>query len=225
MSCWKPVQGEAMRVTALDSCGAPLAGVASVLSTDAFISVSLSPQYEDGAETTRKAANGKLLLQHRAIDELKEVTAEIQLIGVNPDLVGLLTRQEVLLDHAGDAIGNDYADSLPSNFALELWSNIAEAECVDASEQPYGYLLIPFLNGGRIGDLAVNGEAIDLTITSRTKKGSAWGIGPHNVQAADATGTAGKLLVPVGPKTHFRMFKTTIAPPAVACDPTALVLA
>jgi hypothetical protein len=77
----------------------------------------------------------------------------------------------------------------------------------------FGYLLLPCLQGGVIGDFTIENAAITFTVTgANTKDGNGWGSGPYDV-VADAGGTAGPLPSPLDPDDHLYVSFTTVAPP------------
>ena len=55
-SCYQTIRGQAMRLTAVDACGAPIIGLKSVVTSDGFISIKYTLDYEDGEDTTQKNA-------------------------------------------------------------------------------------------------------------------------------------------------------------------------
>lgn len=226
--CWGSIQGEVARLTRVNSCGVPIIGPASTLVFDGFISVELSFEYEDGEETSQKNAAGRLCQQYKARDQFKYVTADISLCGVNPDAFEMTTGNDAVLnadgDNVGFTIGEDAEDAF---FALELWSNISDAECGLAS-QPYGYFLMPFFSAAKPGGVTIEEALANFTLSATTKRNNAWGAGPYDVMNS-ALGAApavpSGLLVPLSPKKHFFTSLTTIAPPAVPEECGAVALA
>lgn len=230
-NCWPSIRGLAMRVTKVDACGNPVAGPKSSLISDGFISISLSPQYEDGEETRTKNAAGLICINDKADDQLVRFEVEASLCGVNPDLFTLVTGQAVVLNAAGDAVGNRFSGTtISTGYALEVWTDIPSAAC-ESGDQPFGYFLLPFLKGGRIGDFTIEEAAANFTLTSSTRQGSGWGVGPYDVVMNEGAGAGpavpGPLVEAIGSKDHFHMEQTTVAPPTVTadCAAKALVLA
>jgi hypothetical protein len=97
-----------------------------------------------------------------------------------------------------------------NGFSLEVWSGVANAQ--DA----WGYFLLPYCYGGKLGDFTIENGAANFTVTTTTRENSAWGTGPYNVINTSTTGTStpGKLLQAIGSRDHLHMERTTIAPPA-----------
>jgi hypothetical protein len=219
--CFTPIRGKRLRVTRLDSCGnPPVAGAeCGVVSTDGFISVSLSSEVEAGTEIITRKADGSLCVNERTADSFKRFTVEIQFCNVDPDLYELVTNANPYADYnaqvAGFTIGEGAVDA---TFALELWTGLTGAGCAPGAEEASGYLLLPFVNAGVLGDLEINGEAaIEFSLTGAfTKGGNAWGVGPYPV-VADTGGEPAVLPTALDPLDHLLLMETGIAPPPAAC--------
>lgn len=194
--CFAPMLGKRIRVTTLDECGAlPAVGTPNaVLSTDGFISVNLSAEVEDGVEIITKKADGTLCVNEKRANSFKRFNVEMELCGVNPSLLSMTTNAEVYLDWASNAAGFTVPEgTIAKWFALELWTGISGAVCVPGSESASGYMLLPFVAGGVLGDLTIDGEnAVSFTLTGAyTKGGNGWGVGPFDVLAT--TGSAAEV--------------------------------
>lgn len=85
------------------------------------------------------------------------------------------------------------------------------------SGRNYGYLA--FLGTEFTADgLTVNAQPSTFAFTGITAAPKQWGRGPYNVAGTDASGTAGRLLVPFYDEdddNHIVLFRTPVAPPAV----------
>lgn len=213
-----------MRATKVDNCGKPVLSACSQVVTDGFISVALSPEVEDGEETTVKKANGTLCISDQGCPTLKWITAEITFCQVDPDLFSFFTGYDLVLDFAGKSVGNRVASAVQcdAGVALELWSDVPGQVCTTAGGKSYGYFLLPWLINGIVGDFTIENDALNLVITARTQVGGQWGVGPYDVDAIDALNTAGPLLTPIGPTDHLDMHLSTVAPPAAVCGCQAL---
>lgn len=181
--CFIPVLGKRIRVTPLDSCGALISG-GKYVATDGFISVSLSSEIEDGTEIITKKASGALCVNEKYADSFKRFTVEIEFCGVNPSLLALVTNAKAYNDYAGDAAGFTVAEGAINKwFALELWTGMSGVACAPGAEEASGYILLPFVTAGVLGDITVDGEnAVTFTLTgAATKGGNQWGRGPYSV--------------------------------------------
>lgn len=220
--CFSLIRGRALRVTRLDGCGVPVPGPDSVVTSKGFISVALTANTEEGEPISVPNANGDICISDTPAPKFTGYGVEINLCGVDPNLVNLLTGQPLVYDDAStpEAVGfrvNTGVDLDSSGFSLELWSGVPAAQCEPGSGQSFGYLLIPFLKGGVFGDFTVENAAVNFTITgAQSKDGSGWGTGPFNV-VKDGSGDDSPLLEPIGAKDHLHVQVTQVAPPEAGC--------
>lgn len=224
--CFAPLLGKRIRVTRLNECGAyPAPGTTdSVIATDGFISVSLSSEIEEGTEIITKKASGALCVNEKLADSFKRFTVEIEFCGVNPSLFSMVTNADPYQDYAGDDAGFVIGEGeIDSFFALELWTGISGLACEPGVEEASGYLLLPFLVGGVLGDLEINSDdAISFTVSGAyTKGGNAWGVGPYDVLRDESTppGVDAPLPTALDPLDHLLLIDTGVAPPPSSCDP------
>lgn len=221
--CFIPLLGKRLRVTELDSCGAVLPD-ANQLSTDGFITVNLSSEVEDGAEIIVKKASGALCVNERMASSFKRFNVEIEFCGVNPSLLSMVANATPYQDYAGDDAGFTVSEGeLKKWFSLELWTGLSGIACAPGAEEASGYILLPFVVGGVLGDIAIDGEnAVTFSLTGAvTKGGNTWGVGPYDV-LLDATvppGAPAPLPTPLDPYDHLLLIDTALAPPPEACDP------
>jgi len=221
-TCWPSIRGRAMRITRLNACGVPVVGLKSVIVSGGFVSVSMSPQYEDGEQTRKKNAAGELCVVDPGVPALAQIDTEIAFCDVNPDIWNVVTGQPLVLDGDSTAVGIRVGESVQSAWALEVWTDISGVAC--GATPMYGYFLLPFLFNGRLGDFTIEEAAMDLTLSSSTKRGSGWGVGPYDV-VLDALDAPGPLLTAIGPKDHMHLQATTVAPPTIPADCGATELA
>lgn len=184
--CFTPLLGKRLRVTTLDECGNYPASSTpdSNLATDGFITVSLSSEVEDGAEIITKKADGSLCVNEKFADSFKRFTVGMEFCGVNPSLMAMISNAEPYNDYAGDVAGFTVPEGvIDKQFAFELWTGMAGAVCVPGADSAGGYLLLPFVQGGVLGDIEVTGEdAVNFSLTGAyTKGGNAWDVGPYDV--------------------------------------------
>lgn len=231
--CWASVRGEVARFTKLNNCCEPVNTACGVVTTDGFISVVLTQEIEAAQVITVKNAADKVCVYDPGCDSLLDLQAVISLCKVNPELIGLMTGQEVVLDYAGVAVGTRRSTDLncDNRFALELWTDIPNQACEPntggASLKDYGYFLVPCLRSATItGDITIDGaNAVSVELTAKTTIPSLWGTGPVNetldsydVVPIDAANTPGHLLTAIGPTDHDNLQLTTIPPPVVPVD-------
>lgn len=212
-----PVLGKRIRATILDACGAyPAPGTAdSALATDGFVSVSLSSEVEDGTEITKRKADGSLCVNERMSSSFKRFNVEIEFCGVNPALLSIVSNVTPYEDYNGDIAGFTVAEGeLTKRFALEVWTGLSGQACNAGDDEASGYILLPFVQAGVLGDIEITGEdAVTFTMTGGfTRGGNAWGSGPYKV-VYNAGGTAAYLPTALDPLDHLLMMDTGLALP------------
>jgi hypothetical protein len=186
--CLSLVKGRRLRVTKLDGCGRPIYGDDSQVVSKGFISVAFTANTTDSDEINVTNAAGEVCVYEAAVTSLVGYGIEIQFCNVDPELFSLVTGQPVVTAADGSTvIGFDVDTKITldnSNFALELWAGSPAGDaCSTAGAQgSYGYLLLPYLTGGILGDFTVENGSITFTLTgANTKEGNSWGVGPYPV--------------------------------------------
>jgi hypothetical protein len=213
---FNPVLGKKIRLTLLDSCGTtPSSGDAgTVVVTDGFISLTLTAEVEDGAEIITKKASGALCVNEMTDSSFKRFTLEMEFCGVNPAALAFTTNAEMYEDWAGDVAGITVGEgTINKRFALELWTGLSGQACPTGVEEASGYLLLPFVNAGVMGDIEVTGEdAVTFSVTGAfTKGGNGWGTGPYDVVLND--GDPDALPEALDPLDHLLLIETGVAVP------------
>lgn len=221
--CFIPLLGKRLRATEQDACGVTPEGAQEV-TTDGFISISLTSEVEDGAEILTRKANGQLCVNEKLANSFKRFTVEIHFCGVNPSLLAIVSNAEEYIADT-NVIGFTVPEGeIDKFFSLELWTGLSGQACEPGAESNGGYFLLPLIVAGVLGDIEITGEdAIDFSITGAyTKGGNAWGVGPYDDVYAlpPAPGTPGALPVALDPFDHLLIMLTNVAPPPEACDPS-----
>lgn len=220
-----PFLGKRIRVTVLDDCGNPPdpSDEDAYIATDGFIRVALAAETDTGAEIVTKKADGSLCVNEKLADSFKRFGVEIQFCGVNPNLAALVSNAESYADYAGDIAGFTVPEGpINKRFALELWTGLSGQACAPGVEEASGYILLPFITAGVVGNIEVTGEAaVDFSMTgAATKGGNNWGVGPYNVVKNGATASA--LPTPLDPFDHLLMLDTALAPPPSSAELQAM---
>lgn len=213
------VRGRRIRVTKVDACGRPVYGDDSQAVSKGFISVGFTANMTNSDEVNQTNASGESCIYEPSEPSLRGYGVEIQFCEVDPELFSLVTGQEVYLDANGDAIGLSIGTDIEVSdqaFALELWAGSPAVDaCVDPNAQgTFGYLLMPYLKGGVVGDFSVTNGAVTFTITgATTRDGNAWGRGPYNMMLS--AGVPAPLVTALHPKKHVLMILVDVAPPEI----------
>jgi hypothetical protein len=220
--CLTPIKGRRIRVTKLDDCARPVFGDASSAVSDGFTTIAFTANTTESDEINITNAAGDVCVYEPAETTLVGYGVEITFCNVDPDVFALITGQAVIEDANGDVVGFavNTKVKLTSGFALEIWTGLAGANaCTTPGAQGnYGYLVVPFLRGGIVGDFTIENNAVTFTISNaNTREGNAWGVGPYSDVQMTALDAPGPLLTPVDPSDAFRVLQTNAAPPAAAC--------
>jgi hypothetical protein len=229
VDCVSLARGKMLRITKLDECGAIVEGAGSSLVMKAFVSATITPNYQDPEEITQTDANGDICIDDRSPVALRWLDIELNLCLIDPTMINLITGDPLVVDDAtptpntvGYRIDADLTGS--ANFALELWSGVSGSGACDESGFPkYGYWLFPWVKDAQWGEWVVENGALTLTLTARAVFGGGWGVGPYDIRR-DATtpATLEPLLTAIG-ATQPMHYQTTTAPlPTPACGAVVL---
>lgn len=216
--CFSVVRGKRLRATRLDGCGNPPdpGTASSMVVTKGFVTVGLTGVTEDGEEITQKNADGELCVNDRSRDEFKRWDLSIELCEVDPGLVELVTQAVLETDANDDTVGIRTPEgSATESVGLEVWSGIPGEDCSTGPEQ-FGYLLLPWVIPGTLGDITIENGATTFTMSAHSRAGGGWGIGPYNV-VLDANGDPSQLGTPIASDEHMLLRTTGVEPPAAQC--------
>lgn len=211
-----------MRVTLLDNCGRPVIGDESVVTSSGFISVAYTAINEEGEAITQTNANGDTCVDIPAKPSYKGESVEVTFCEVDPDVFALMTGQRTVVDYDGNVVGfalDDQVSVADVNIALEVWMGAqSDADVCDNpnAQGVFGYIVLPFLQGGTRGDFSVENAAVTFTVTGMTtKSGNRWGAGPYNVMMDGAN--PAPLAEAMTRTEHFYLATVTLAPPVAEC--------
>jgi hypothetical protein len=228
--CLSLVKGRRIRVTRLDGCGRPVYGDDSQVVSKGFISVAFTANTSDSSEISVTNAAGEICVFEAAVTSLTGYAVEISFCEVDPELFALVTGQPVVLGADGNTVvGFDVDTQISlenSNFALELWagSPTGDACTTVGATGAYGYLLLPFLQGGILGDFTVENGAVTFVLTgANTKEGNTWGVGPYDDIMLDGSAAPGPMVTPVSSSVALRTMIVDLAPPQDACGARPLL--
>lgn len=221
--CLSLVKGRRIRLTRLDGCGRPVYGDCSTAISKGFISVAFTANTTESDEISVTNAAGEICVFEPAETSLTGYAVEIAFCEVDPDLFALVTGQPVVVDSFGNVIGFDI-DTKTSlsgqGFALELWAGSAAGDAcsTEGSSGSYGYLLLPFVRGGIVGDFTVENGAVTFTLTGgATRDGNSWGVGPYADIMTGTGGVVGPMTSPIASTVALRTILTDVAPPEAVC--------
>jgi hypothetical protein len=203
----------------LDGCGNKVLGPANSVTSDGFTTAALSAQTDTGTAISVTNAAGNICVSDTPTPKFTGWQVDLTFCQVDPVLYSLLTGNPIVYAADGTTVvGFDVVtgiDLSASGFSLELWSTVPSGACVGGS-QAYGYFLLPFLQGGVLGDFTIENNAVTFQITGAlTKDGNAWGVGPYNVVKSSG-GSDAPLNTALTTKNHLHMEQTTTVPPVSA---------
>lgn len=210
------LRGRRIRLTRTDVAGRPVYGDANAAVSKGFVTASMTTNVEEGEAVNVTTADGSQCVFEPATPTVNGIAVEIEFCDVDFSVFELATGQEIYLDENDQPIGiteSTEIDLASVTLALELWLG-AQVGATAAAEGDgwYGYVLLPFLQGGVIGDISVENGAISFTVTGiQSKTGSAWGLGPYLVELVNGVRTL--LRAPIKPGDYRRIFTTQVAPP------------
>lgn len=222
------VKGIRLRATKINACGMPIAGPGNRIVTKGFVSVGLNKVNKDAQDLEQLNAEGNICVQDRTPPVRKWYTPAIELCDVDPELITMFNGWQKVLDYNDDPNGFRDQPEVEVDYgvAIEVWTGgRGDDDCptpsldsifsATGSGRKYGYLLFGATEF-EMGNIDIRAQVATFTLTGRTIAIPHWGRGPYNVAGTDASGTPGRLLVPVGQKEHITLFRTPVPPP----DPT-----
>ena len=221
-------QGICARFTKVNRCGLPLEGLANRIVTTGYVSVKVDPVRRERQESEVINAQGRVCFMGTTPATRKYHKVDIMFCGVNPDIYGMFTGHERILDYDNKtAIGIGDAAEVDdkTGVAVELWTaGQSDDDCPEPANDDvfslvgsglnYGYLHVAGTEWVPSG-ISVEAKPSDFSLSGISIQPVQWGRGPYNVARTDAAGTAGRLLKPIGKKRHLTFFRTPVEPPAV----------
>jgi hypothetical protein len=195
----------------------PVTGTGGQVVTNGFISISPSPEYEEGEEFLQKNANGDPCVNEKDPNFLKRVGLEVEFCNIDPDAIVLMTGERLLVTGAATGTGVAFGEGLLlARFGLEVWQPLAGAgACSPTGQQFFMYWCFPNVGNAMISDFAFENAPFSFTIAADTKAASAlWGNGPGAVDWLNGNTIAAD--------EHFAFNVTTVPPPTPTCGAITL---
>jgi hypothetical protein len=168
--CPNPVRGLASRWTRADVCGRPLPRHLYLhlrVTTRAFVMAKFSMDLEKGTEIVQKRADGSLCVSDLGPDQLKRLTAEIQMCGMPVPLQQIALSMNAIIDPANPThiIGASLASinqkahvEATETLQVEMWQfNKNTAACAGTGSGAYVRHIFPLFRNRQIsGDLEID---------------------------------------------------------------------
>lgn len=225
-TCFRSLQGIAMRVTTLDGCCEPVGGPCATVVSESFVTITLTRVLTDAQEFEVILANGRTCLSEVGCATLKRYNVVVTICVADPDLFNIVTGVDPVLDFNGDVVGYVVTEDLGGcgNFSLEIWTKVPRDQCTAGGDVQYLYWLAPCVTAGIVGDVTIENGPLTFSFEAQAIPSSAWGVGPYDVVAQDALGTPGPLLAPIPSRTALLVTMTVTPPPTEVCGCQELVL-
>lgn len=209
------IRGTTMRVTRLDNCGTPTSGSGGMWVGKNFVSVKGTKNYDDGNEIKIPNANDEIVVYEKGRKTLLNIDLVLEFATFDTSVIPLMTGDSTITDAGPLTAGwlEQALASLGNYFALEVWQNIPNQQCVGGLKKYY-YHLWPFIENGAamIGD--ISNAASNKTVQANTRSGTNWLKGPYDIISSSAVAAVPAWLPSNLPsKTQHVEFVTTIAPP------------
>lgn len=158
-----------LRVTRLGPDGKFLTGEKSSYVTKSFISVSFSPEYEDGDEFTQKNAAGAVCATYKAPDTLKRVNLSIAICNPDPEFSNLVAGGTLLGDGKGWAAPKVGEEATPDGIAIEVWSRAIQDGKIDPTS-PTWHWVFPYAQIRESGERVLQNDQLATEFEG-------WGVG------------------------------------------------
>lgn len=178
------VSGTHIRVSRLNPDGSIKTGANASYVTSAFLSLSMTPEYEDGDEFTSKAADGTVCASYKAADTLKRVSLEIAICNPDPEFTELISGGLLLaetgtpansLGWAAPEIGKDAMNG--GAVAIEAWSR-AIIDGKPAATNAFWHWLFPWSVMRPSGDRVLENGLLGVSFSGYSVGNELFGDGP-----------------------------------------------
>lgn len=205
MTCFQIVRGSVIQITALEPCGELTTRVVVSKCVARIQMTPMDPVVRNSRSDRDDKGRLRLHIPEKA--RTPRWSVDIDLIGVNADVLSVVSRLDEVEDSTG-VVGVS-ATTVPRvrPFAMEVWSRLT-GDC-DIPNQRWGYTLVPHLTGGQLAPFSVSGQAtMNLQIRgARTQWLNKWGFGRSPVDPIPGT--------LIDPNAPFVVAHTLYPPPTV----------
>lgn len=159
-----------IRVTQLGPDGKFLTGEDSSYTLKSFISLSFTPEYEDGDEFTQKNAAGGICATYKAPDTMKRVNISLAICDPNPEFSHIIAGGTLLGENSeGWAAPKVGEDPVPHGVAIEAWSKAVSDGKPDA-ELPVFHWILPYAKMRESGERVLQNDILATEYEG-------WGVG------------------------------------------------
>jgi hypothetical protein len=182
----------AIRLTALDAVGNPVAGPNNVYVSSNSIMLSVKPNVEAGEDKTLVGGCDCIIATYRGKDKLKWFEFELDQGVLEPGLQEMMLGSSVITDGDSNPIGNWWPEQLgcdvagQPNVCLEAWQDLWEDDHQFATPYQFLHYIWPSTSW-EIGDFELQNDFMQPKLTGYSRSNPAWGEGifhdaPETVQ-------------------------------------------
>ncbi len=181
--CPKSIKACRIRVTRNDECGAALVhsqNPNSRITTKGFVSLTMSPDTEDGEEILVKDGCGDICIHDIDCSRIKGFELTLMLCGIPVPMIGLLLNSQMFLDGTvprGFMMPDVNDVDCDGSRQVEIWAKNAEkGKCATDEAWPWFQWLIPkSINWVLSGDIGfANDNAVELELEGYAESNPNW---------------------------------------------------
>lgn len=228
-TCYSVLRVPAVRVTQLDACGQVVTGACSWVASNGIVSIEQELELQDREDYTTPNGDGDLCITDTSPPRLKWINVTLTFCEVDPEMYNIMSAEPLVLNDAETprAVGFRTREGSveASNFAFEAWTRVGGSSNCSGGTVSYGYMLLPWVVEGVIGDLTLENAAATFTVTGRTSHNSLWGVGPYSVLTHEFGANEGfpsPLLTAITATDHRHLQVVTLPPPTGSCGCAAI---
>src|SRR5690606_33367450 len=164
------IKGRKIRVTRRDGCGRPVYGEYGQAVSEGIVTVNFTANTVETDEINVPNFSGETCVYEPSVTSLAGYGLEIEFCAVDLDVFEMITGQSLVFDYEGNVIGLEVdtkIDVSDAGFALEVWAGAPAGDVCDNpnAQGAFGYVLLPRLEGGYLGDFAIENGSITFTLT------------------------------------------------------------
>ena len=171
-----------LRVADLDTNGVPLPGAGHLYVSGALTTLSMSPQYRDGAEVEEPNGTGEVCVYYQGRPSFKRLDVSLELCTPDPYLDKILERGSVLAAGGGRPPGYALPEFGPlggNGVSIEVWARRVNDGDMDP-DYPYAWWTLPKVVNLRPGDREIGNSAQKPTKSGNAVQNPNWFDGPAN---------------------------------------------
>lgn len=214
------IRGRVARVTRVDNCGRLVYGEYNSATSEGVITAAFTANTVATDEVNQTNFAGKRCVYEPAESSLAGYGVELTFCNVDFEMFEIISKMPLVFSDTGDVVGIEADTKIAlgsEGFALEVWMGAQGSDVCDDpnADGEFGYVVLPLIKGGYIGDFSVENGAVNFTISgASTREGNRWGSGPYAVELVG--GVPAPLYQPMSTSAPLRIMTVAVAPPPEA---------